>query len=176
MPDHGSVWAEFASEERFVRAFEQLLALGYTKVTTFTPYPVKRVLQMLPPASTVPWIMLGAGSLGAVLGYVIQWWCNARSYPLDVGGRPLDSVPAFIPITFESAVLATCVAGFFVLLGFCGFPRLSHPAFTIEGFDRATVDRFWIAIAESDPRFDEDLTSRLSDLGALRCERTQEAP
>jgi hypothetical protein len=175
MPREGALWAEFASAETFTQAYEELLAAGYTRVTAFTPYPVKAVLRGFP-NSPVPWIMLGAGCFGGTFGYIVQWWCNARNYPLNVGGRPLTSIPAFVPITFESAVLATCLVGFFVLLGFCGLPRLNHPAFTVPGFDRASVDRFWIAIDSSDPRYGDELSSRLGDLGALRCERTEEAP
>jgi hypothetical protein len=165
--------AEFASADMLARAYATLQRDGYTLVTTFTPYPVKEVVSRLPP-SLVPWIMLGAGCFGGTFGYVLQWWCNARSFPVNVGGRPLNSVPAFIPITFESAVLASCLAGFFVMLGFSGLPRLSHPVFQVDGFDRASVDRFWIGIDASDPRFDDRLEGRLADLGALRCQRTPE--
>jgi hypothetical protein len=101
----------------------------------------------------------------------VQWWCNAHNYPINVGGRPLNSAPAFIPITFESAVLAASLVGFFAMLALCGLPRLSHPVFEIAGFDRASVDRFWVGIDDSDPRFDEAVIGDLSRLGALRCER-----
>jgi hypothetical protein len=175
MSRRGGLWAEFETPEAFARAYEQVVADGYTDVTTFTPYAVKTVVQGVG-RSRVPWVMLGAGCFGAVFGYLLQWWCSARSYPINVGGRPLNSVPAFIPITFESAVLASCLAGFFVLLGLCGLPRLSHPAFEVEGFERASVDRFWIGVAKSDPEFAEGLEARLVDLGALRCAHTAEAP
>ncbi len=176
MPSPGGLWAEFASADSLARAYEDLVRAGYTRMTTFTPYPVKEVVQALPP-SLVPWIMLGAGCFGGTFGYLLQWWCNARSYHIDVGGRPLNAVPAFVPITFESAVLATCLAGFFVLLGFCGLPRLSHPAFAVDGFDRSTADRFWIGVDARDPKFDDEGLERdLTALGALRCERSSEAP
>ncbi len=96
-----------------------------------------------------------AGHFGAVFGYLLQWWCNGKSYPINVGGRPLNSIPAFIPISFESAVLASTLAGFVSMLWFSGLPRLSHPMFSVNGFDRATVDRFWVAVDSRDPRFDE---------------------
>jgi hypothetical protein len=163
-------FAEFASADALARAYEALSRDGYKQVTTFTPYPVREIVSRMP-TSLVPWIMLAAGCFGGIFGYELQWWCNAKNYPIDVGGRPLNSIPAFVPIAFESAVLATCLAGFFVLLGFCGLPRLSHPVFAIPGFERASVDRFWIQVGGKDPRVDDHLAERLVGLGALRCER-----
>jgi hypothetical protein len=109
--------------------------------------------------------------LGGGVGYLVQWWCNARAFPINVGGRPLHSVPAFIPITFESAVLAASLTGFFSMLALSELPRLNHPLFEVEGFDRASVDRFFIGVDQADPRFDERVREELTALGALRCER-----
>jgi hypothetical protein len=167
--------AEFDSPETLVRAYERLRLVGFTRLSSFTPYPVKGLVTKLP-ESKVPWIMLGAGLFGGGFGYLLQWWCNARAYPIDVGGRPLNSVPAFIPITFESAVLAASLAGFFVLLYFCGLPRLFHPAFTVEGFERASIDRFWLGVDDADPQYTEDLSEELAALGALRSVRLGAAP
>jgi hypothetical protein len=164
------VMAEFDSPEALERAYDRLEDAGYTRLESWTPYGVRGLVKRLPP-SLVPWIMLGAGLFGAGFGYVVQWWCNARDFPIDVGGRPFNSAPAFIPITFESGVLFASVTGFFAMLAFCGFPRLHHPVFAIEGFERASVDRFWIGIDEADPRFDDRLPAQLAELGALRCER-----
>jgi hypothetical protein len=164
------VVAEFSNVESLEGAYERLSSAGYTRLTTWTPFPVKKVLRKLP-ESKVPWIMLAAGLLGGGTGYLIQWWCNARSFPIDVGGRPLHSAPALIPITFESAVLAASVTGFFLLLGYCGMPRLHHPVFEIQGFERAMIDRFWIGVDDSDPAYREQVSEELTELGALRCER-----
>lgn len=164
------VVAEFATVESLEDAYEALVRAGYTRLTTWTPFPVKKVLKKLP-ESTVPWIMLGAALLGGGTGYLIQWWCNAVSYPINVGGRPLHSAPAFIPITFESAVLASSVVGFFLLLWVCGLPRLHHPVFEIEGFERAMIDRFWIGVDDSDPAYAEQVSEKLAEMGALRCAR-----
>jgi hypothetical protein len=167
--------AEFESGDALLRAFAALERAGYTRLTTFTPYPVRGVVTRLPD-SIVPWIMLGAGIFGATFGYVLQWWCSARNYPLNVGGRPLNSIPAFVPIAFESALLAASVTGFLVTLSFCGLPRLSHPVFAVDGFERASVDRFWVGVDGGDPRYGDDLEKRMIDLGALRCERIPEIP
>lgn len=172
---HSWRMAEFDSVEAFERAYAELERAGYTRLESWTPYGVKNVVKRLP-ESYVPWIMLGAGLFGAAFGYVLQWWCNARSFPINVGGRPLNSAPAFIPIAFESAVLASSLAGFFAMLGFCGFPRLNHPVFEVPGFSRASIDRFWIGVDESDPRLDDHLSERLLGMGALRCERMENSP
>lgn len=162
--------AEFATVESLENAYEALARAGYTRLTTWTPFPVRKVLKRLP-ESVVPWIMLAAALLGGGAGYLIQWWCNARSFPINVGGRPLHSAPAFIPITFESAVLASSVVGFLVLLGVCGLPRLHHPVFEIEGFERAMIDRFWIGVDDTDPAYVEQVEETLRELGAIRCAR-----
>ncbi len=162
--------AEFAASEGLERAFVRLKALGYTHLRSWTPYPVRGVVTQLP-ESPVPWIMLVAGLGGAALGYLVQWWCNAVDYRLDVGGRPYHSVPMFIPIAFESGVLAASIAGFLAILGLSGLPRLYHPMFEVDGFERASIDRFWIGVEASDPRFDDKVREVLESSGALRCER-----
>ncbi len=164
------VVAEFEAPEGLERAFVRLQALGYTRLRSWTPYPVRGVVTRLP-ESPVPWIMLAAGLTGAALGYLVEWWCNAHDYRLNVGGRPYNSIPAYIPIAFESGVLAACVAGFCAILGLSGLPRLYHPMFEVEGFERASVDRFWIGVDARDPRFDDRVREVLEASGALRCQR-----
>jgi hypothetical protein len=162
--------AEFESADALVRAYDALQRAGYTRLRAWTPYGVKGLVRRLPD-SPIPWIMLAAAVLGGGVGYLVQWWCNARAFPINVGGRPLHSVPAFIPITFESAVLAASLTGFFSMLALSELPRLNHPLFEVEGFDRASVDRFFIGVDQADPRFDERVREELTALGALRCER-----
>jgi hypothetical protein len=172
--DRGLV-AEFDSAEAVANAYAMLEIEGFTRLTTFTPYPVNAV-DARQPKSWVPWVMLVAGLTGGALGYVIQWWCNGIDFPIDVGGRPLQSAPAFIPITFESSVLAASVVGFVVLVAKCGLPRVAHPVDAVEGFDRASIDRFWLGVDREDPKFGDHLTARLRDLGALRCARVGGTP
>jgi hypothetical protein len=162
--------AEFDGPDGLERALLRLRALGYTRVRSWTPYPVRGVVTQLP-ESLVPWIMLVAGLTGAGVGYLIEWWCNAHDYRLDVGGRPYNAIPAYIPIAFESGVLAACVGGFVAILALSGLPRLHHPMFEVDGFERASVDRFWIGVDARDPRFDDRLSELLLASGALRWER-----
>ena len=87
------------------------------------------------------------------------------------GGRPYNSIPAYIPIAFESGVLAASLAGFVAILALSGLPRLYHPMFEVEGFERASINRFWIGVDASDPRFDDGVDEVLEAAGALRCHR-----
>lgn len=167
--------AEFESPDALLRAFDALRRDGYTRLRAWTPFPIKGIVKQLP-ESLIPYIMLGAGLFGGAFGYIVQWWCNARAFAINVGGRPLDSAPSNIPITFETTVLFAALPGFFALLGFSGLPRLHHPVFEIEGFDRASVDRYWLGIDEADPRFDVGVRDSLLAFGALRCERLEAEP
>jgi hypothetical protein len=163
--------AEFASPDALVAAVRRLKELGYRRLDAFTPFPVKAAIDALTPPTPVPAIMLVAGLSGGALGYLVQWWCAAIDFPINVGGRPLNSAPAFIPITFESAVLFASVAGFVALLVLSRLPRLYHPVFELDGFDRASVDRFWIAIDEADDVYSRDVRDELARLGATKVER-----
>jgi hypothetical protein len=161
--------AEFEEAGRLADAISRLRELGYRHLDAFMPYPVDDVLERLPhPRSRIAPIMLAAGLTGACFGYVVQWFCNAYDFPIDVGGRPLHSAPAWIPITFESAVLFASVTGFVAMMAIARLPRLWDPVFEVAGFDRASVDTFWIAVDETDPRFDWSIADELRRLGARR--------
>jgi hypothetical protein len=162
--------AEFEGPDGFEQAFVRLRDLGYTRVESWSPYPVRGVVTRLP-ESIVPWIMLAGGLTGAALAYLVEWWCNAYAYRLDVGGRPYDAIPAYIPIAFETGVLFAALSGFAAILGLSGLPRLHHPMFEVDGFERVAVDRFWIGVDAADPKFDEAVREVLAAAGALRCER-----
>jgi hypothetical protein len=169
------ILAEFETSDALARAFASLRSAGYTRLNAWAPYPSKAMVTTLP-ESIVGWIMLGAGILGGSAGYLVQWWVNVRAFRINVGGRPLHSAPAFIPIAFESAVLAAAVTGFFALLWACRLPRLHHALFEVDGFERASVDRFWLGVDASDPRFDDHVTYDLATLGALHCTRKEILP
>lgn len=168
-PD-GAYAAEFPSERHFAGALALLREQGYTRIETYTPYPVPRAEAALPSTpSVLPPIVFIAGLCGALVGYWIQWYANAVSYPLNVGGRPAHAVPAFVIPTFEATILAASLAAFVGLFAILRLPRPWHPIFEVDGFERATIDRFWIAIDATDPRADAELTPRA--LEALRPHR-----
>jgi len=164
-----SLVAEFRTAEQMLHALRVLRERGYRELDAFTPYPVKGLDQVLGlERSRINWYVLPFTLLGSGVAYLVQWWCNAHDYPLDVGGRPLNSAPAWVPITFEMGVLATALAGVVLMLAFSGLPELYNPVFEVNGFERASIDRFWIAVGELDPAFDEERTGReLEALGAL---------
>src|SRR5439155_7748258 len=162
--------AEFATAGDLLLAARELRRAGYRALDAFTPHPVHHLDDALGlRRSPLNWIVLPLGLGGAGLGFFIMWWCNAHSYAINVGGRPPFSIPAFMPITFESGVLAAAVSAFVVLFWTLGLPRLAHPLFNVDGFERASIDRFWLAVGERDPRLDLERTPlELRRLGALR--------
>jgi Alternative complex III, ActD subunit len=162
--------AEFTSAGALVAAAARLRALGYRELDAFTPHPVHGLDEALALGrSRLNWIVFPLGMGGAIGGFFIMWYCNAWSYAINVGGRPPFAIPAFIPITFESGVLAAAVSAFVILLGAIGLPRLAHPLFQVDGFERATVDRFWLAVGDKDPRLELARTANeLRAMGAAR--------
>lgn len=161
MRDAGLV-AEFESRERLHGAVVRLREEGYRRLETFTPMPATEIERLLGPRpSAVTRIAGTAAVIGVVFGYGLQWLLNAVLYPIDVGGRPPHSAPAFIPITFETGVLFTGLATFFAVFALSGLPRLWRPVFEIEGFERASVDRWFLLVSDEDPRFDWHATRDL---------------
>ncbi len=162
--------AEFETPEALTAAVRKLRELGYRRLDTYTPYPVKPALEELDlPRSRVSLYALIAGLCGAGGAYFLEWWMNAYDYPINVGGRPPHSGPAFIPITFEMAVLFSGFAAFICVFAFARLPRLHHPVFEVEGFESASIDRFWLGIDAADPRFDRVQTrDHIAALGPTR--------
>jgi hypothetical protein len=169
------VLAEFLSPEELIRAIRELRALGYRRLDAFTPYPVKGAAEALGLGrSMLNWLVFGLGMSGAAAAYLIQWYCNAYDYPINVGGRPLHAAPAFIPITFEMGVLAAAVGGLCLYFIASGLPELWNPIFDVPGFERASIDRFWVSLYPRDPSFDPaDVERDLKELGAIRVAFTE---
>jgi hypothetical protein len=161
--------AEFADERHFAGALAMLRDAGYDGIETYTPYPVDRTHSALPmPPSIIPFMVFLGGLAGGAISYWIQWYANAVSYPLNIGGRPAHAAPAFFIPTFEGTVLAASLTAFAMLLLVLRFPRPWHPVFEADGIERASNDHFFIAIDMSDSRADTSATPRtLRELGAL---------
>ncbi len=154
-PDLYGVMAEFDSPETLLRAAREARAAGFCDMDAYSPFPVEGLADALDFHRTwVPPIVLLGGILGCVGGYGLQYWANVFAYPMNIGGRPLNSWPMFVPITFETTIL---LAGLFAVLGMLalnGLPQPYHPTFHVPRFQFATSDRFFLLIESTDPIFE----------------------
>ena len=163
--DERKLWgllAEFASPQDLVRAAARVRDAGYTKWDAHTPFPVHGLDDAMGIRTTrLPFLVFGAGIVGAVSGLLMQWWMNAVDYPLIISGKPFNSLPADIPVTFELTVLLASLTAFIGMLALNALPRFNHPLFANSAFRRATTDAFFLAIEAKDPRFDLGKTEQL---------------
>lgn len=158
--------AEFRDPEALVAACKALREEGYVRLDALTPFAVPELDEVLAlPKSRTPMLVLGAGISGGIAALLLQWWCNARDYPLNVGGRPMLSIPAWVPITFELTVLAAATTAFFAMLLGGKLPRLFDP---LDASELRTIGRFLLAIDLADPKFvPERCTTLLREHGAV---------
>ena len=141
--------ARFDHPQPLTEAARQCRAQGYRDIDAFTPFPVEGLTEAIGfEERRLPWITLAGGIVGGAGTFLLQYYLNGVDYPLNVGGRPLFSWPAFAVPGFELTVLGAALAGLFGMLWLNGLPRLHHPVFDAEGFERATQDRFFLAVAE----------------------------
>jgi hypothetical protein len=161
--------AEYENPQDLVEAARRARMEGYRRLDAYTPFPVEGLADALELGATkVPLLVLVGGVIGALLGYGMQYYIAAIDYPVNVGGRPYNSWPAFIPITFEMTVL---VAGLFAVLGMLalnGLPMPHHPVFNVPRFALASRDRFFLCIEASDPLFDREGTRRFFERSRSR--------
>ena len=157
-PLHG-VMAEFSSSNKLVAAIRETRSQGYSKLDAYTPYPVEEVWEELGHHSNLPAIVAGGALVGLVLGFGLQYWTSVIAYPLNIGGRPLNSWPAFIPITFEVTILVATLAAVVGMFLLNGLPMPFHPVFNVERFALASRDRYFLCIEAEDPNFDRQQTA-----------------
>ena len=164
--------AEFAEEGALKEAAARVRDEGFRRWDCFSPYPVHGLDRAMGLRDTrLPWVVLGAGMLGTASAILMQWWMNARDYPFVIGGKPLFSLPAQIPIAFELTVLFAGISCVLALLAFSGLPRFHHPAFRSARFRRVTTDKYFLVVEAADPKFDAVRTADLlASLGASHVE------
>lgn len=156
-----SVVASFDSPDRMLDALRRLREAGFARMEVYSPYAVEGVDAVLGRRSrALPLAVVAAGLAGAAGGFLLQYYGMAVSYPLNIGGRPLNSWPAFSPSTFEIAALSMVLAAFLVFLWLCRLPRLYDPIFDAPGMERATQDRFLIRVELRDGTADRDRVER----------------
>jgi Protein of unknown function (DUF3341) len=157
---HGLL-AEFETPTALVEAVRSARQVGYTRMDAYSPFPIEGLSEALGFRRTkMPMLILMGGIAGAVSGYALQYYCSVIAYPVNVGGRPLNSWPSFIPVTFEMTILLAALTAVFGLLALCGLPMPYHPLFHMPRFARATQDRFFLCIEAIDPRFDRVATNQ----------------
>ncbi len=147
--------AEFDSASDLVAAARRTHEEGYHKIDAYSPFPVEGLAEEIGfRKNGVPLVVLIGGLLGCMSGYALQYWISAVSYPINVGGRPYNSWPAFIVVTFEMTILFAGLAAVFGMLALNGLPMPYHPVFNVPRFAFATRDRFFLIIFSSDAKYD----------------------
>jgi hypothetical protein len=165
--------AVFVEHTQVLEAARAAYENGYRRMDAFTPFPIEGLAEALGRSqSRLPLFVLSGGIVGGISGYVMQWYAMVGDYPMNIGGRPFHSWPAFIPIAFELTVLGAALSALIGMLALNRLPRLHHPVFGAPGFERASVDRFILCIEASDPQFDATQTRRF--LERLRPESIKE--
>jgi hypothetical protein len=149
--------AEFDNPTELMKAARATYAAGYRNIDAYTPYPIEELADVIGFKKTrVPLVCLLGGILGGLSGYLLQYWINNVSYPLNIGGRPSHSWPAFIIVTFEMTILFGGLSAVIGMLGLNGLPAPYHPVFNNPRFSAVSRDRFFLCIEAADPQFDPE--------------------
>ena len=149
------VMAEFESADALVTGARRAREEGYQKLDAYAPFPVEELTEALDLApSPIPLVMFCGGVVGAITGFGMQYYATVISYPMNIGGRPLPSWPAFILVTVEMTILFAVFSGLLALFVAMRLPAIYHPVFNAPDFGRASQDRFFLCIQTDDRRFD----------------------
>lgn len=147
--------AEFDSPEEILAAAERASRKGYRKMDAYTPFPMDELIDALSVRhSRLSLFVLMCGIAGALIGFGMQYFTSVIDYPVHIGGKPLNSWPQFIPITFEMTILFAAIGSVFGMLLRNGFPNPVHPVFNVDRFELASRDKFFLCIEARDPLFD----------------------
>jgi hypothetical protein len=150
--------AEFDDAEPLLAACKAARAEGFTVMEAYTPLPLHEVSEVLGHKNRLPLLVLIGGIVGLLGGLALQYWTSVIAYPINVGGRPLASWPAFVVPAFETTILCAAGAAVFGMLALNGLPQPYHPVFNVPLFELASRNRFFLMILSRDPRFDMEST------------------
>ncbi len=167
---------EFDGVDALLEAAAKVRDAGFTKWDAHTPFVVHgldRAMGIKP--TKLPFLVFGAGLTGTTVGIGLQWFTNAFDYPFLISGKPIFSLPANIPVAFETTILFAALTALGGMLAFNRLPKLYHPLHTSRRFKRATDDRFFISVEAEDPLFDVEKTRELLEsLGGLHVEEVED--
>lgn len=175
LPKIYGVLAEFANPTELTEAAASARDAGYREMDAYTPFPIHDLTEALGHRrSRLPMAVFLAGLTGCLGGFLFQLWVSSVAYPLNVAGRPYNSWPSFIPVTFELTILCASLTCVLTMLGRNGFPRPHHPLFNVEQFEKASQEGFFLCIEARDPQFDSEKTRAF--LQGLKAREVVEVP
>ena len=158
-PNIYGLMAEFDDPGGLVKAAKQTYAAGYRQIDTFSPYPIEEAWEAIGQHDTrLSKIVLGGGLTGLLSGLALQEWVHNIAYPINIAGKPLNSWPQFIPVTFELTILFAALSGVIGMIVLNGLPMPYHPVFNVPRFERASRDKFFLLVESADPKFDREQT------------------
>ena len=151
--------AEFDDPGGLVHAAKRVYAEGYRNIDTFSPYPIEEAWEAIGQHDRrMSVIVLAGGLAGLLTGLGLQEWVHLFAYPINIAGKPLNSWPQFVPVTFELTILFAAIAGVIGMLALNGLPMPYHPVFNVARFEHATRDKFFLLVEATDPKFDRAKT------------------
>ncbi len=183
---HGII-AEFETVNDIMRAAKKTRDEGFKRWDVHSPFPIHGIDAAIGIRPTIlPWIVLACGLTGTMVGLMLVLGTMAtdfdvpglpgavapiRGYKFLISGKPFNSLPAFIPVIFETTILLSAFGAVFGMLIMNRLPKLANPLLKSVNFRRSTADRFFIEVEARDRRFDKDKTAEfLKGLGAVSVE------
>jgi hypothetical protein len=159
--------AEFDNADALLKAAQRTYDEGYRRMDAYSPFPIHGLAEAVGYRHRIlPWLVLAGGILGGVAGFWLQYWVSVIDLPVNIGGKPLNSWPSFIPVTFECTILGAALTAVLGMLALNGLPKPYHPVFNAERFRLASSNRFFLCIEAADRKFEQSaVTAYLKSLG-----------